>query len=476
LGFVVLSFMEIFLRKEMSKTVNTQDLKPLPSLLLVEDSQEIREQMKWGLKSFYTVFEADNRDKALEILQQEKMVLVTLDLGLPPDPNGASEGLGALEQLIGANPRVKVVVSTGNQDRANALKAIQLGAYDFMEKPVDLDVLKTVLQRAGYLAGLEQENKKLLEREEKRGLPDIIGVSPVMAKVFDTIRRVAGSDISVLIVGESGTGKELVAKAIHQQSHRKDGPFIAINCGAIPETLLESELFGHEKGAFTGAHMQRPGRIESAEGGTLFLDEIGEISPALQVKLLRVLQERTIERVGGRVEIPVDTRILAATNSDLPLAMKEGRFREDLYYRLNTVTIPVPPLRERGADIVMLAKVLLQRFGDEAKKKIAGFSREALLSLEQYRWPGNVRELENRIRRAVTLTDNPRIVPEDLDLEEPKDVQAGPTLKEAREVVEKRVIEQTLAKTGQNITKAAVILGVSRPTLHDLISRHSIKK
>ncbi len=460
----------------MTKTDNTQNSTPLPSLLLVEDSQEIREQMKWGLKSLYTIFEADNREKAVEILQREKIGLVTLDLGLPPDADGVTEGLIGLEQLIEVNPLVKIVVITGNQDRANALKAVQLGAYDFMEKPVDLEVLKTVLQRAGYLAGLEKENKKLLEREEKRGLPDIIGTSPVMAKVFDTIRRVAGSDISVLIVGESGTGKELVAKAIHQQSHRKDGPFIAINCGAIPETLLESELFGHEKGAFTGAHMQRPGRIESAEGGTLFLDEIGEISPALQVKLLRVLQERTIERVGGRVEIPVDTRVLAATNSDIQLAMKEGRFREDLYYRLNTVTIPVPPLRERGADIAMLAKVLLQRFGDEAKKKVSGFSREALLSLEQYHWPGNVRELENRIRRAVTLTDNPRIAPEDLDLEEPKDVQSGPTLKEARDAVEKRIIDQTLTKTGGNITKAATILAVSRPTLHDLISRHNIKK
>ena len=341
---------------------------------------------------------------------------------------------------------------------------------------MDFEVLKTVLQRAGYLSGLETENQKLLEREEKRGFPDIIGTSPVMAKVFDTIRRVAVSDISVLIVGASGTGKELVARAIHQQSHRKDGPFIAINCGAIPEMLLESELFGHEKGAFTGAHMQRPGRIELAEGGTLFLDEIGDIPPALQVKLLRVLQERCIERVGGRVEIPVDIRVLAATNSDLQMAMKEGRFREDLYYRLNTVTIPVPPLRERGTDTVMLAKVLLQRFGEEAKKKISGFSREALLALEQHHWPVNVRELENRISRAVALTDNPRIAPEDLDLEEPKDVQAGPTLKEARDVVEKRIIEQTLMKTGGNITKAATILSVSRPTLHDLISRHAIKK
>ena len=460
----------------MEKLGNVQDSTSLPALLLVDDSEEIREQMKWGLKPLYTIFEADNREKAVEILRREKMALVTLDLGLPPDADGASEGLSALEQLIEVNPLVKVIVITGNQDRANALKAVQLSAYDFMDKPVDLEVLKTVLQRAYYLQELEKDNQKLLEREGKRVLPDMIGTSPVMAKVFDTIRRVAGSDISVLIVGESGTGKELVAKAIHKQSHRENGPFIAINCGAIPETLLESELFGHEKGAFTGAHMQRPGRIESAEGGTLFLDEIGEISPALQVKLLRVLQERTIERVGGRVEIPVDTRVLAATNSDLQLAMKKGSFREDLYYRLNTVTIPVPPLRARGADIAMLAKILLQRFGDEAKKKIAGFSREALLSLEQYHWPGNVRELENKIRRAVTLTDNPRIVPGDLDLDEPKDVQAGATLKEARDGVEKRVIEQTLAKTGGNITKAALILEVSRPTLHDLISRHDIKK
>ena len=460
----------------MSKIHNTQATKPLPSLLVLDDSPEILEQMNWGLKHLYTIFQADNRESAVEIFQQKKMAVVILDLGLPPDADGVSEGLSALEQLITVNPFVKIVVITGNQDRANALKAVQLGAYDFMDKPVDLEVLKMVLQRAGYLSGLEKENQKLLEREEKRGFPDIIGASPVIEKVFDMIRRVAGSDISVLIVGASGTGKELVARAIHQQSHRKDGPFIAINCGAIPETLLESELFGHEKGAFTGAHIQRCGRIESAEGGTLFLDEIGEISQALQVKLLRVLQERSIERVGGRVEIPVDIRVLAATNLDLQMAMKDGRFREDLYYRLNTVTIPVPPLRERGTDIVMLAKSLLQRYVDEAKKKIVGFSREALLSLEQYHWPGNVRELENRIRRAVTLTDNLQIVPGDLDLEEPKDVQAGPTLKEARDTVEKRIIEQTLAKTSGNITKAAMILAVSRPTLHDLITRHTIKK
>ena len=452
------------------------DHSRLPPLLLVDDRQEILEQMKWGLKSSYMIYEADHRAAAVDILQREKISLVTLDLGLPPDTGGVTEGLAALEQLLVVNPLAKVVVITGNQDRANALKAIQLGAYDFLEKPVDLEVLKIVLQRAGYLAGLERENHKLLDREAKRGFPEIIGSSPVMVKVFDTIRRVAGSDISILIVGESGTGKELVARAIHQQSHRKDGPFIGINCGAIPETLLESELFGHEKGAFTGAHLQRHGRIESAQGGTLFLDEIGEISPALQVKLLRVLQERSIERVGGRVEIPVDTRVLAATNMNLQLAMKDGRFREDLYYRLNTVTITAPPLRERGADILMLSKSLLQRYSEEAKKKISGFTREALMSLEQYHWPGNIRELENRIRRAVTLTDNPRIAPEDLDLPDPDESQEGLTLKVVRDTVEKRVIEQTLAKTGGNITKAATILGVSRPTLHDLISRHAIKK
>jgi two-component system, NtrC family, response regulator len=447
----------------------------MPSLLLVEDSPEILEQMKWGLKSLYELREAGTRAAAVDILQREKLSLVMLDLGLPPEANGVTEGLAALEQFLVVNPLAKIVVITGNQDRANALKAIQLGAYDFLEKPVDLEVLKIILQRADYLAGLERENQRFLEREEKRGFPEIIGSSPVMAKVFDTIRRVAGSDISILIVGESGTGKELVARAIHRQSHRKDGPFIAINCGAIPETLLESELFGHEKGAFTGAHLQRRGRIESAQGGTLFLDEIGEISPALQVKLLRVLQERSIERVGGRVEIPVDTRVLAATNLDLQLAMKEGRFREDLYYRLNTVTLSVPPLRERGADILMLSKSLLQRFSEEAKRKISGFTREALMSLEQYQWPGNIRELENRIRRAVTLTDNQRITPEDLDLPAPDEHQEQHTLKTARDMVEKKIIEHTLARTGGNITKAAIILDVSRPTLHDLISRHAIK-
>ena len=468
---------EFFGHKKMEPPPIHQDtINTLPNLLIVDDNPVLREQMVWGLKPHYTIFEAADREGAAQIIQQNKITLVSLDLGLPPDSEGVSEGLEALEQFLTMNDLLKVVVVTGNQDRENALRAIQIGAYDFMDKPVDLEVLKVILNRALYLNQMEMENRLLLEREGTGQGHEIIGTSPTMEKVFDTIRRVANSDVSVLIVGESGTGKELVARGIHQQSSRKDGPFVAINCGAIPETLLESELFGHEKGAFTGAHMQRCGRVELAQGGTLFLDEIGELSTGLQVKLLRVLQEHCVERVGGRVTIPVDARIIAATNLDLQQAMKEGSFREDLYYRLNTVTIAVPPLRERGADILMIAKSLLQQYAGEAKRKITGFSREAVIAIERYGWPGNVRELENRVRRAVTLSDHSRLTPDDLDLEQPSEFSAGITLKEARETIEKNLIEQTLQKTNGNITKASVILGVSRPTLHDLISRHNIKK
>ncbi len=448
----------------------------LPALLIVDDNDELRDQMKWGLKRYYRVFEAQDRSEAVDIISKERMDLVTLDLGLPPDPDGTSEGLAALEEILSISQSLKVIVITGNHDRANALKAVQLGAYDFMEKPVDLEVLKVILQRANYLGQLEKENHDLLKRQGSHNFHEIIGASPTMEKVFDTVRRVATSDVSVLVVGESGTGKELIARAIHQQSDRKNGAFVAINCGAIPETLLESELFGHEKGSFTGAHVQRRGRVELSEGGTLFLDEIGELSTALQVKLLRVLQERCIERVGGRVEIPVDTRVIAATNLDLQEAMKDGRFREDLYWRLNTVTLTAPPLRDRGADIMMIAKSLLQRYAEESKRKISGFSREAVEAIERYAWPGNVRELENRIRRAVTLSDHPRLIPSDLDLEQPGEFSEKTTLKAARDAVEKTLVEQTLAKTNGNITKASVVLGVSRPTLHDLISRHKIEK
>lgn len=338
-----------------------------PVLLLVDDDPEIRDQMKWAFTSDYEVLEALDRSTALAHARQAKPRLVLLDLGLPPDPDGASEGLAILREIIEVNPLAKVIVVTGNSDRANALAAIASGAYDFIEKPVQLDMLEILLQRAAYLANVEQENRALLERAGHNDLEGLVGSSAPMQDVFRMIRRVGSSDVPVLITGESGTGKELVARAIHRQSARAREPFIAINCGAIPETLLESELFGYEKGAFTGATQQRKGRIESAQQGTLFLDEIGDIPLALQVKLLRFLQDRTIQRLGAKETIAVDARILAATNVDLQNAIVEGKFREDLYYRLCVITIAMPALSERGSDIALLARTFLAKFAEEEK-------------------------------------------------------------------------------------------------------------
>lgn len=454
---------------------STNGNNPRPTLLLVEDDEDLRQQLRWALASEYDVLEAGDRPAALAKVRTEPVSLVLLDLGLPPSPDDATEGLAALEELLNVNRLLKIIMVTGNSERANALKALELGAYDFLEKPPQLDVLKVVLQRAWYVTRVEQENQKLREKEGEQGFDEIIGSSVPMQRVFETIRRVAKSDISVLIVGESGTGKELIARALHRQGDRASGPFVAINCGAIPETLLESELFGHEKGAFTGAHTQRKGRIEAAHHGTLFLDEIGELPLALQVKLLRVLQERCIERVGGRVSIEVDARVVAATNMDLQKALAEGKFREDLYYRLNTITVTVPPLRDRGADVVMLAELFLKRIAAGAKKKLTGFTKDAKLAVERYSWPGNVRELENRIKRAVAMSDGPKIGAEDLQLEEALGHFMGNTLRQARERVERELIQRTLEKTRGNITRAAAELGVSRPTLHELISRYALK-
>ncbi|RMH07492.1 MAG: PEP-CTERM-box response regulator transcription factor [Nitrospirae bacterium] len=456
----------------MSTTTETHQRNVL---LIVEDDDDLRFQLKWALSSEYELREASDRSSAIQVIRDEPVHLVLLDLGLPPSPSDAREGLAALEEMIACKPDLKVIMATGNTDRANALKAIELGAYDFLEKPIQLDVLKVVLQRASYLLRVERENRILRQQHMCREFDEIVGASTSMQKVFDTIRRIAPTDISVLIVGESGTGKELIARAIHHHSDRAKGPFVAINCGAIPETLMESELFGHEKGAFTGAHAQRKGRIETAHGGTLFLDEIGELSPPLQVKLLRVLQERCIERVGGRESIEVDTRIVSATNRDLQKAMAEGRFREDLYYRLNTVTLHIPPLRDRGGDILLLAEQFLQRIARAANKRLTGFTKHAKIALEQYPWPGNVRELENRIKRAVAMTDGPRITPEDLQLDMPAGAYSGKTLRDVREAVERDLIQRTLEKTRGNITRAAAELGVSRPTLHELIARYALR-
>jgi len=447
-----------------------------PKILIVDDDEEIRTQMKWALVQDYEVYLAEDRKTVLEILKRERPAVVTLDLGLPPHPRAVEEGFLILGEILEQDALVKVIIITGRTEKEHALKAIGQGAYDFFCKPIQVDELKVIICRALHVYQLEQEHRELQRRLSQESFEEMLGSSPQMEKVFAAIRKVATTDAPVLIVGESGTGKELVARAIHRQGARKEGPFIAINCGAIPENLLESELFGHEKGAFTGAHVQRKGRIESAQGGTLFLDEIGELPLPLQVKLLRFLQEHKIERVGGREQIAVDARVMAATNMDLKKAMGDGRFREDLYYRLCVVTISVPPLRERGEDILLLAKVQLQRYSAESKKKISGFSRQAITAIQTYSWPGNVRELENRIKRAVIMAEGQRLAPEDLELASACAQYEGKGLKEAREALEKDIIQKTLAKNQGNITQTATELGVSRPTLHELIKKYQLVK
>ena len=448
-----------------------------PVLLLVDDDPEIRDQMKWAFASDYELLEASDRSSALAHVRDAMPRLVLLDLGLPPDPDGASEGLAILRAILEINPMAKVIVVTGNSDRANALAAIASGAYDFIEKPVQLDVLKILLQRATYLASVEQENRVLLERAGQNDLEGLVGNSAPMQDVFRMIRRVGPSDVPVLIAGESGTGKELVARAIHRQSARKSEPFIAINCGAIPETLLESELFGYEKGAFTGAAQQRKGRIESAQHGTLFLDEIGDIPLALQVKLLRFLQDHTIQRLGAKETIAVDARILAATNVDLQKAIVEGKFREDLYYRLCVVTIAVPALSERGSDITLLARTFLTKFAEQEKKPLKGFTPQAVEALRRHPWPGNVRELENRIKRAVVMAEGKYVTPENLELKDPSlSEEEASTLKASRDSREKDLVRLAWEKAEGNVSRAAAELGISRPTLYQLLIRYGLKK
>ena len=448
-----------------------------PTLLLVDDDPEIRDQMKWALASDYELLEASDRPSALAHVRQAMPQLVLLDLGLPPDTSGASEGLAILRETIQLNPMAKVIVITGNSDRANAIAAIESGGYDFIEKPVQLEVLKIVLQRAAYLSNLEQENYSLQQQVGLNDFEGLMGNSVQMQEVFRMIRRVGPSDVPVLITGESGTGKELVARAIHRQSGRKGQAFVAINCGAIPETLLESELFGYEKGAFTGAVQQRKGRIESARGGTLFLDEIGDIPLGLQVKLLRFLQDHQIQRLGGKEAIGVDARILAATNVDLQKAISEGKFRDDLYYRLCVVTIGVPALNERGSDITLLARTFLKKFTEEHKKPLKGFTPQAIQALIAYNWPGNVRELENRIKRAVVMAEGRYVAPVNLELKEPSASEGdAATLRASRESLEKDLVRVAMEKAEGNVSRAAVELGISRPTLYQLLARYGLKR
>ncbi len=447
-----------------------------PKLLIVDDEEDICTQMKWALAQDYQVFLAGDRERAMEVVGKEKPPVVTLDLGLPPRPANVEEGFVTLSEMLSVDSFIKVIIITGRGEKEHALKAVGEGAYDFLYKPVQIDELKVVLKRAFYIASLEREHYFLQRQIGEEGFQGMLGGSHQMQEVFSTVRKVANTDAPVLIVGESGTGKELVAQAIHRMSLRKEGPFIVINCGAIPETLLESELFGYEKGAFTGAHIQRKGRIEAARGGTLFLDEIGGLSLGLQVKLLRYLQEQVIERIGGREQIRVDARVITATNRDLKQAMKTGAFREDLYFRLAVVSIQMPLLRDREGDILMLAKAFLNRYAEEAKRKITGFTNQAMRAIESYSWPGNVRELENRIKRAVIMAEGNKISPADLELGMQHARDEYLNLKEAREAMEKEMIQKALTKTKDNVTRAAETLGISRPTLYELMEKLGIER
>jgi two-component system NtrC family response regulator len=447
-----------------------------PKLLVVEDDSSIATQMKWALAQDYEVLLAEDRSGALEVFVKQRPIVVTLDLGLPPHPGEAKEGFLALAEILSEDSMAKVIVITGQGEKGHALKAIGEGAYDFFCKPIQIEELKIVLNRAFYVSQLEREHRELQQRLSGESFEGMLGTSRQMQEVFSSIRKVATTEVPVLIVGESGTGKELVAKAIHVNSSRRKSPFIVINCSAIPEALLESELFGHEKGAFTGAHIQRRGRFEMAQGGTLFLDEIGELSLALQVKILRFLQEQKIERIGGREEISVDARVLAATNKDLKQALREGKFREDLYYRIGVVTVSLPPLREREGDTLLLATALLQRYVHENGKKITGFTPQAIQAIQTYPWPGNIRELENRIKRAVIMAEGHKVTQADLEFQAPYEKYERKGLKEAREALEKDLIQRALSSHKGSITHAASDLGISRPTLYELMEKLGIGK
>ena len=455
-------------------TPDTQPRSPKPRILIVDDDENIRTQLRWLLATDYEVFLAGDRESALEVVGRERPGVVMLDLGLAPHPQEVEEGIRALGELFQQDALIKVIIITGRTEKEHALKAIASGAYDFLCKPIQTDELKVILKRAVYVYRLEQENREMQNGSKDNLFEGMLASSPQMQAVFELIRKVATTDASVLITGESGTGKELTARAIHRQSLRRDGPFVVINCGAIPETLLESELFGHEKGAFTGAHIQRKGRIELASDGTLLLDEIGELSTLLQVKLLRFLEENRIERIGGREQITVNARVLAATNTDLKRAMKEDRFRKDLYYRLAVVNIVLAPLRERKDDIMLQAEGLRQRYSGEIRKKIVAFSSQALTALQSHSWPGNTRELENRIKRAVIMTTGTRLTPADLELTSPTQYE-GRRLREAREAIETDIIKQVLARYKGNIAKTASDLGISRPTLYERMQKLGIE-
>jgi two-component system, NtrC family, response regulator len=447
----------------------------IKKLLIVEDDPGLQSQLRWCFDG-YEVIAAEDRSNALAQLRRHEPAVVLQDLGLPPDPTGVSEGLATLADILEMAPHTKIIVITGNDDRENAVKAVGLGAYDFYQKPIDTDILSMVVQRAYRMYELEEENRRLMRQQSTSPLEGIIATSEPMLQICRLIEKVAPTAASVLILGESGTGKELLARAIHSLSPRAEARIATINCAAIPETLLESELFGYERGAFTGAVKQTRGKIEHANGGTLFLDEIGDMPLALQAKLLRFLQQRVIERLGGHEEIPVDVRVVCATNQDLASLIKEGRFREDLYYRIGEVTVRVPPLRERDGDVVLLARTFLDKYAKQHHRSLRGFSQDALRAIQAHPWHGNVRELENKINGAVILAESAHVTATDLELQTQTQEEVMPlNLRKVRDQAERQAIARALSLDNGNISKAAELLGISRPTLYDLMNKHGLK-
>ena len=445
-----------------------------PVLLIVEDDLGLQKQMRWSFDKFEVVVAGD-RESAIAQVRRHEPAVVTLDLGLPPDADGAAEGLATLEQVLFIAPATRVVVITGNQDRANAVAAIGKGAYDFYQKPFDPVTLNLVVERAFRLHELMEENRRLRSRQADSPMAGVLSRDPGMLKLCRSIEKVAPADVTVMLLGESGTGKELLARAVHNLSARADKRFVAINCAAIPEMLLESELFGYEKGAFTGAARQTRGKIEYADGGTFFLDEVGDLPVALQAKLLRFLQERVIERVGGREEIAVDVRVVCATHQNLTDLIKAGRFREDLYYRLTEIVIDIPPLRARQGDRALLAHAFAQKYATQAGRASIGLSQEALGAIESYDWPGNVRELENCIKRAVIMAEGAQIARDDLGLKGAGEASEPLNLRAVRDEAERKAVVTALARTNGNIVKTAELLGISRPTLYELMNRFGLR-
>jgi len=448
-----------------------------PKLLIVEDDEGLQRQLRWAYDD-YEVIVAGDRASAIAALRADEPAVVTLDLGLPPDPDGTSEGFATLDAMLALKPDTKVIVASGHGARESALRAISGGAYDFYQKPLDIDELGLIVRRAFQLHALEAENRRLAEAAGGGAtvLGGMITAAPEMLKVARTIERVASADVSVMLLGASGTGKELLARGVHNASARRKGEFVAINCAAIPENLLEAELFGHEKGAFTGAIKTTEGKIEQAQGGTLFLDEVGDIPLPLQVKLLRFLQERVIERIGGRKQIAVDTRIVCATHQNLEAMIAEQRFREDLYYRLAEIVVRIPTLAERPGDAALLARHFLLRFAREMNPAVKGLAPDALAAIDGWGWAGNVRELENRMKRAVIMADGRLVTAADLDLPERPDAQDDViNLKAARETADRKAIRRALARSEGNISNTAKLLGISRPTLYDLLKQYGLQ-